>query len=35
MNGIMDDLDEGQTRVLSEDGSSGTMVDFSLNLAKS
>jgi hypothetical protein len=34
MNDIMDDLDEGRTRVLSEDGSSGRILDFSLLLFK-
>jgi hypothetical protein len=31
---IMDDLDEGRTRVLVEDGSSGRILDFSLLLSK-
>jgi hypothetical protein len=30
MDDIMDDLDEGRTQVLSEDGSSGRILDFAL-----
>jgi len=30
LDDILDDLDEGKTRVLSEDGSSGKLLDFSL-----
>jgi len=31
---ILDDLDEGKTKVLSEDGSSGTLLDFALFMSK-
>jgi hypothetical protein len=31
---IMDDLDEGRTRALSEDGSSDRILDFSLLLSR-
>lgn len=34
MDDIMDDLDEGWTQVLSEDGSSGRILDFALLLSK-
>jgi hypothetical protein len=34
MDDIMDDLDEGRTQVLSEDGSSGRILDFALLLSK-
>lgn len=30
MDDILDDLDEGQTKVLSEDGSGGRFLDFAL-----
>jgi hypothetical protein len=34
MDNIIDDLDEGRTRALLEDGSSGRILDFALLLSK-